>query len=65
MVEELARLLFNKSQKQQIDCACMLGWHISEKRREHIKNRKRTIEPTSILDSFTIKTPQKRKSIIG
>lgn len=46
-------------------CACMLGWHISEKRREHIKNRKRTIEPTSILDSFTIKTPQKRKSIIG
>ena len=46
-------------------CACMLGWHISEKRREPIKNRKRYVEPTSILDSFTIKTPQKRKSIIG
>ena len=43
----------------------MLGWHISEKRREHIEDRNRTVEPISILDSFTINTRQKLKSIIG
>ena len=40
----------------------MLGYHISEKRRENIKNKKRTPDK-NLLDSFKIRTPQKRESI--
>ena len=42
----------------------MLGYHISERRRENIKNKKRTT-PTNIIDSFMIRTPQRRESIFS
>ena len=42
----------------------MLGYHISEKRRGNIKNKKHTPDG-SILESFKIRTPQSRKSIFG
>ena len=54
----------NKLHDDRAYCCCMLGYHISEKRRENIKNKKRTPDG-SILDSFKIRTPQARKSIFG
>ena len=52
----------NKLHDDRSYCCCMLGYHISEKRRENIKNKKRTPDK-NLLDSFKIRTPQKRESI--
>ena len=45
-------------------CAALLAYHISEKRRENIKNKKRAPDK-DILDSFKIRTPQRRESIFS
>lgn len=42
----------------------MLGYHISERRRENIKNKKRAT-PVNIIDNFMIRTPQRRESIFS
>lgn len=54
----------NKLHDDRSYCAAMLGYHISEKRRENIKNKKRTTD-INILDSFMIRTPQRRESIFS
>ena len=52
----------NKLHDDRAYCCCMLGYHISEKRRENITSKKRTPDK-NILDSFKIRTQQKRESI--
>ena len=54
----------NKLHDDRAYCCCMLGYHISERRRENIKNKKRAT-PTNIIDNFMIKTPQRRESIFS
>ena len=54
----------NKLHDDRAYCCCMVGYHISEKRRENIKNKKRTTD-INILDSFMIRTPQRRESIFS
>lgn len=54
----------NKLHDDRAYCCCMLGHHISEKRRENIKNKKH-IPDKNILDQFKIRTPQKRESIFS
>ena len=54
----------NKLHDDRAYCCCMLGYHISERRRENIKNKKRTSD-VNILDSFMIRTPQMRESIFS
>lgn len=52
----------NKMHDDRAYCCCMIGYHIAERRREHIKNKKRS-SSTNLLDSFIIKTPQRHGSI--
>ena len=54
----------NKLHDDRAYCCCMLGYHISERRRENIKNKKRAT-PVNILDNFMIRTPQRRESIFS
>ena len=59
---ELAPEKQNRLHDDRSYCAALLAYHISEKRRENIKNKKRTPDK-NLLDSFKIRTPQKRESI--
>ena len=43
---------------------CMIGWHISQKRRENI-TKKKTTSSASLLDSFKIRAPQGHTSIFS
>ena len=61
---ELAPEKQNRLHDDRSYCCCMLGWHISEKRRENITNKKRTPDK-NILDNFKIRTPQRRESIFS
>ena len=42
----------------------MIGWHISQKRRENI-TKKKTTSSASLLDSFKIRAPQGHTSIFS
>lgn len=59
---ELAPEKQNRLHDDRSYCSALLAYHISEKRRENIKNKKRTPDK-NLLDSFKIRTPQKRESI--
>ena len=59
---ELAPEKQNRLHDDRSYCAALLAYHISEKRRENITNKKH-IPDKNLLDSFKIRTPQKRESI--
>lgn len=61
---ELAPEKANRMHDDRSYCACMIGYHISERRRENIKNKKRE-KPTNIIDNFKIRVPQRHESIFS
>ena len=43
----------------------MLGWYLSEKRLSNIRNKKRQVDNSNIIDNFMIRTPQRHESIFS
>ena len=52
----------NKLHDDRAYCACMLGYHVSEKRRENITKKKR-VQDINILDQFKIRAPKGHESV--
>ena len=52
----------NKLHDDRAYCACMLGYYVSEKRRENITKKKR-VQDINILDQFKIRAPKGHESV--
>ena len=54
----------NKLHDDRSYCAALLGWFLSEKRAERIRNKKRP-SSANMLDQFKIRAPQNPNSLFN